>query len=133
MVKEIDRFRKVEKTTKERRKDLTPLKVYCNSEQRDAIRNNAKRLDMSVSTYLMSIGVSSIKLAVQQDDLELHELLRINGDLGRLGGLIKLWLTNNKRTELIGRNELHDILNKICTTQDILIEAINAYRQSHKF
>lgn len=44
--------------------------------------------------------------------------MRINGDLGRLGGLLKLWLTNDERTAEFGEATIRAVLSKIESTQD---------------
>ena len=48
----------------------------------------------------------------------MEELARINGDLGRLGGLLKLWLTNDARTAEFGEATIRALLSKIEATQD---------------
>ena len=43
----------------------------------------------------------------------MEELARINGDLGRLAGLLKLWLTNDARTARFGESTIRAVLAKI--------------------
>ena len=50
--------------------------------------------------------------------MRVRELARINGDLGRLGGLLKLWLTNDERTAQFGEATLRAVLARIEATQD---------------
>jgi hypothetical protein len=40
-----------------------------------------------------------------------HEI-RINGDLGWLGGLLKLWLSNDERATHFGYTQLQVVLGK---------------------
>lgn len=54
------------------------------------------------------------------DHRNVEELIRINGDLGRLGGLLKLWLTNDERTAAFGESTVRGLLAKIEATQDEL-------------
>ena len=49
---------------------------------------------------------------------QVRELARINGELGRLGGLLKLWLTDDARTAQFGRSTILAVLNKIEATQE---------------
>jgi hypothetical protein len=49
---------------------------------------------------------------------QVRELSRINGDLGRIGGLLKLWLTNDERTLGFGPETIRAVLAKIEKTQD---------------
>ncbi len=62
------------------------LRVPVLPEEREAIGRQARQADLSVARYLREVGQGySIKGIV---DLEqVRELARINGDLGRLGGL----------------------------------------------
>jgi hypothetical protein len=52
------------------------------------------------------------------DYQQVRALARINGDLGRLGGLLKLWLSHDERTAHIGEATLRALLSKIEATQD---------------
>jgi len=47
-----------------------------------------------------------------------RELVRINGDLGRLGGLLKLWLTDDARTARFGVDTILALLARIEATQE---------------
>ena len=52
------------------------------------------------------------------DQESILELARINGDLGRLGGLLKLWLTHQDRA--MERERLESLLGQIEATQNLL-------------
>jgi hypothetical protein len=67
------------------------LQVYVNKAERDAITARAKLSGMSLSNYLRSAAVGApIKSAL---DLEaVSTLAKVNGDQGRLGGLLKMYL-----------------------------------------
>ncbi len=45
---------------------------------------------MSVAAYLRSVGAGDQPRALADRD-QVYALLKINGDLGRLGGLISAW------------------------------------------
>lgn len=47
-----------------------------------------------------------------------EEQTRINGDLGRLGVLLKLWLINDERTKDFGEATIRAVLAKIEDSQD---------------
>ena len=47
-----------------------------------------------------------------------RDLVRVNGDLGRLGGLLKLWLTDDPRTARFGDDTIRALLARIEATQD---------------
>ena len=70
-----------------------PIKVYVSTEERARIEANAAATRLSLSDYLRSVGTGYEPPSAY--DLEaVRELAKVNGDLGRLGGLLKLWLTD---------------------------------------
>jgi hypothetical protein len=72
---------------------------------------------MSLSTFLLTVG-QGYKVTGIVDFEQVRELARINGDLGRLGGLLKLWLTNDVRTAQFGEATIRALLNQIEAKQD---------------
>ncbi|WP_419593755.1 plasmid mobilization protein, partial [Thiolapillus sp.] len=68
------------------------LRVPVLQEERQIIERQAKQAGMSVARYLREVG-QGYPINGIVDDEQVRELARINGDLGRLGGLLKLWLT----------------------------------------
>lgn len=105
------------KDKKKTRKESPPIKVYCLPEERVQIEANAKAAGMSLSAFLLTIG-QGYKVTGIVDFEQVRELARINGDLGRLGGLLKLWLTNDRRTAQFGEATIRALLNRIESTQD---------------
>lgn len=118
-----------DKALSERRKDQSPIKVYCTRSQRQVIEQNAGIVGMSLSTYLQRVG-TNCSLNVHSHNEDVEKLLRINADLGRLGGLIKLWLTNDRKTKLVGQQELHRLLAQISATQSELIDTLIEFKRS---
>lgn len=103
------------------RKNTTPIKVYCMPEERDAIKANAAATGYTASNYLLRVGIGyPIKSIL--DNTRVEELMKINGDLGRLGGLLKLWLTNDERTAAFGEPTIRALLSKINDNQDAIYE-----------
>ncbi|NLC09417.1 MAG: hypothetical protein GX782_05565 [Gammaproteobacteria bacterium] len=49
------------------------------------------------------------------------ELARISGDLGRLGGLLKWWLTDDERTANFSRDTILRLLERIDGIQDEMV------------
>ena len=100
-----------------------PIKVYCLPDDRRQIETNAKAAGLSLSTYLMNVGLGyQIKGIV--DNNEVEKLAKINGDLGRLGGLLKLWLTNDERTAHFSEATLRAVLSRIVDSQDRMVEVM---------
>ena len=93
------------------------LRVPVFDDEKDAIEAQAARAGMSVARYLREVGQGyQIKGVVDYE--QVRELARINGDLGRLGGLLKLWLTNDERTAQYGQSTILAVLSKIEATQE---------------
>jgi hypothetical protein len=109
--------------SKTTRRGGPPIKVYCLPDDRRQIEVNAKAAGLSLSTYLMNVGLGyQIKGIV--DNNEVEKLAKINGDLGRLGGLLKLWLTNDERTAHFSEATLRAVLSRIVDSQDRMIEVM---------
>lgn len=105
------------------RKGSPPIKVYCLPEERRAIEANAKATGTSLSTYLLNVGMGYQVRSIV-DNQQVEELARINGDLGRLGGLLKLWLTNDRLTAQFGESTIRAVLSRIEDTQEQMIDAM---------
>lgn len=87
------------------------------TEEREGIARQAKQAGLSVARYLRDVGQGyPIKSIVDYEQVCI--LVRINSDLGRLGGLLKLWLTDDVRTAHFDTATLRALLRRIETTQD---------------
>jgi len=104
---------------KKTRKGSPPIKVYCLPEERDLIEANARAAGMSLSAFLLAVG-QGYKITGIVDFEQVREMARINGDLGRLGGLLKLWLTNDVRTAKFGESTIRALLRRIESAQNEL-------------
>ena len=102
------------------RKDYQPIKVYCFPDERQTIEQQAHSTGLSKSSYLLRVGMGyPIRSIV--DNYQVEELVKINGDLGRLGGLLKLWLSNGKPAPGIDARTIRETLKKIDRTQDQML------------
>lgn len=101
------------------RKSSTPIKVYCLPEEKAQITENAKAAGLSLSTFLLRVG-AGFEVRTVLDYQRIEELARINGDLGRLGGLLKLWLTNDERLRGVRAEELRRLLSGIERNQEVM-------------
>jgi len=101
------------------RKGSTPIKVYCLPEEKSQIAENAKAAGLSLSTFLLRVG-AGYDVRTVLDYQRIEDLARINGDLGRLGGLLKLWLTNDERLRGVRAEELRILLSKIERNQEAM-------------
>lgn len=69
------------------------LRVVVNDDERRVIEEAARAAGLSVSAYLRSLGVGH-QPASAMDHAAIDSLIRVAGDQGRLGGLLKLWLAD---------------------------------------
>ncbi len=102
------------------RKDSQPIKVYCFPDERETIEQQARSTGLSKSSYLLRVGMGyPIRSIVDHHQVE--ELVKINGDLGRLGGLLKLWLSSEKSIGGIDARTIRETLKKIDGAQDHML------------
>lgn len=103
-----------EQENERRRKQHLRVPVF--PDEKGLIEENARAAGMSVARFLREVG-QGYKVQGVTDYERVRELARINGDLGRLGGLLKLWLTDDVRTAAFGAETVYRLLARIETTQ----------------
>ncbi len=89
----------------------TALKIYVTDDEHKAVTAKARQCSLSVSEFGRRVCLG-LPIQSQAERQEFLDLLQINADLGRLGGLLKLWLTDPaKRRGMAGsaRSLLHEI------------------------
>ncbi|EJF82629.1 plasmid mobilization protein [Bartonella rattimassiliensis] len=70
------------------------LSVWCTFEEKESIEENAKQTGLSISTYLRTTGhLEPVKANIDYEAVKY--LTKLQGDLGRVAGLLKLWLVTN--------------------------------------
>lgn len=80
------------------RRDSTPIYVWVTLQEKMGIQEMARTTGNSASAYLRKVGLGyEVKSVLDFEGV--GELAKVNGDLGRLGGLLKLWLSNDKRLQ----------------------------------
>jgi len=93
------------------------LRVPVLPAEEKMIKKAAVSAGLPTAAYLRSVGLGyQIKSVL--DNQRVEQLARINGDLGRLGGLLKLWLSNDPRTREFGKSTIFAVLSKIEDTQE---------------
>jgi hypothetical protein len=81
--------------TREVRDRQRPLKVWVTTTERTEIEQRAAGAGLSVSAYLRASGMNHPLRSVY-DLAAVEELAKVGADLGRLGGLLKLWLATKR-------------------------------------
>jgi hypothetical protein len=77
------------------RRKLPPIKVWVNEDERAEIADRAAQAGMSMSAYLLAAGMNHPIRSVL-DLKAVADLAKVNGDLGRVAGLLKLWLAERR-------------------------------------
>ena len=107
------------------RKNGRHLRVPVLPEEEMLIKTNAERAGLTVAAYLRNVGMG-YEIRGIVDNNEVERLAKINGDLGRLGGLLKLWLTNDVRTAQFGETTIRAALARIEDTQNKMIDVMRS-------
>lgn len=87
------------------------------------IKSNAATAGLSIAEYLRRVSLEyQIQSNVDKDCV--LQLAKINGDLGRLGGLLKLWLTQDKRVAHFDSQTIRKLLSRIQITQNAMFDVV---------
>ncbi len=104
-------------------KRLLHFRVPVTLDEEQEIRTKARDTGLSVAKYMRQVSLGYfVPSAI--DNQQVEKLLRINGDLGRIGGLLKMWLTNDVRLKITTKAEIEATLATIRTTQNAMLDAI---------
>lgn len=74
------------------------LTIKVTEEELKKLHKQAQNCGMTLSMYLRSLGLNYPINSII-DEMALNELMKAKGDLGRMGGLFKMWLTNNDKKQ----------------------------------
>lgn len=105
------------------------LRVPVTPAEGDAIEYLAKETGLPIAAYLRLVGLGHQPRSMI-DREQARELVRVNGDLGRLGGLLKLWLTDDDKLDEFKPERMsriiRGVLTKIEENQDELRAIVKA-------
>lgn len=90
------------------RRELPPIKVWVSAGERSRVAQYASQAGMSLSAYLLAVGLNTPIRSVV-DLSAVADLAKVNGDLGRNAGLLKLWLSD-KRGQGAGASDVEDMM-----------------------
>lgn len=72
-----------------------PIEVWVTDEEKATITEKAEEAGMSRSGYLRALGLNTPIRSVV-DLRAVADLAKVNGDTGRVAGLLKLWLAEKR-------------------------------------
>ncbi len=101
------------------RRTTTPINVWCLPSERAEIETHAKAAGMSLSAFLRAVGIGYEPRSVI-DYQQVALLAQSHADLNRLGGLLKMWLTNQER---MSPQEVAHLLKEISESNRQIAEA----------
>jgi hypothetical protein len=104
------------------RNRLLPMKTFVTDSERELIERRAKEARLSVSAYLRAAGLGQPVRSVLDHDAVLR-LAKVNGDQGRLGGLLKLWLVD-RPGQALSEADVRRLLDRIGELQGRLAEVV---------
>jgi hypothetical protein len=105
------------------RKHGRHLRVPVLPDEEIEIKSNAVQAGLSIAEYLRRIGLGfQIQSAIDKDYI--LQLSKINADMGRLGGLLKLWLVQDRRVAHFDHRQIKILLDRIQTTQETMFEVV---------
>lgn len=107
------------------RKNCRRLRVPVLPDEEKSIIENASRVGLPTAVFLRRLGLGHEVKSVL-DHQKILDLARINADLGRLGGLLKLWLTNDERLKNVSSQKISQLLDAIKKTQDKLFDVVQS-------
>ena len=109
------------------RKNSPRFQIPVFAEEAKAIKDQAKAAGLSVSAYFRNLALGyEIRSALDQDNIS--QLAKINADQGRLGGLLKMWLTNHEKLKGHDSDQLRitilGALDRIIENQEAMFDIV---------
>lgn len=105
--------------TRDRQK---PAKVFLTARERAEIEGRAAAAGLSLSSYLRAAGLGYPVRSVL-DHEAVMALAKVNADQGRLGGLLKLWLSS-RLGEGAAERDVRGVLEQVEALQRELARAV---------
>lgn len=107
------------------KRQRTHIKIWCSPDEKAAIEELAASVGESASSYLRLVGLGHQPRSMI-DREQARELVRVNGDLGRLGGLLKLWLTDDPKLDEFKPQRMARIIRGVLTKIEANQEELRA-------
>jgi hypothetical protein len=113
---------------KRRRKRLM-LSVWALPEEKEIVDGRARGYGLSTSSYLLRLGMGNEPQSTL-DQEAVQTLAKLNGDQGRLGGLLKLLLTNEDKLRRAGNRaalvaQIESVLSDVKQVQERIRARVN--------
>ena len=93
----------------ETRKRTQQIKIRVSPEEKKLLEEGAGRCDLSVPAWLRKLGLGH-RPASHVDIQAVEKIARLHGDLGRVGGLLKMWINNGSEARQASDLDVPDLL-----------------------
>jgi len=118
------------KEKKPARRRGKPIEVWVTDEEKAAITDKANEAGMSRSGYLRALGMNTPIRSVV-DLTAVGDLAKVSGDLGRVAGLLKLWLAE-KRGEGADAIDVESVMIEFRRLQVVIGMKMGAIVKAHR-
>jgi hypothetical protein len=113
------------------RKHGKHLRVPVLPDEETLIKENAARASLTVAEYLRRLSLGHV-IKGTIDSENVLKLVKINADQGRLGGLLKLWLTDDPKLALANiawtPAVVRALLKRIEANQDEMLRLVQSLK-----
>ncbi|HCE6625614.1 TPA: CopG family transcriptional regulator [Pseudomonas aeruginosa] len=77
------------------RRQVPPIKVWVTDDEKAELTRRADSSGLSCAAFLRAVGLNQ-PIGSRADLEAVRELVKLNGDFGRVAGLLKLWLVEKR-------------------------------------
>ncbi|MDC7898141.1 plasmid mobilization protein [Escherichia coli] len=106
------------------------IKVRVNNDEKAELADRAAQAGLSLSAYMKVAGLNA-PIRERSDLSAVTDLVRVNGDLGRVAGLLKLWLAE-KRGQSARSMDIEKVMIEFRALQASIREKMSAIVVSRK-
>lgn len=99
------------------------VSIRLTEEEKKEIDRKADACCLTRSQYIRQTALGIVPKS-KLDHQVVHALAKLNGDVGRVGGLLKLWLTRNEDADLHHSLDVRAIVKEISFVKLAILEAI---------
>lgn len=107
-----------------------PIEVWVTEDEKTTISERAGEAGLSRSGYLRALGLNTPIRSVV-DLKAVSDLAKVNGDLGRVAGLLKLWLTEQRGQEASAL-DMEGVMVEFRELQSIVREKMGLVVKAHR-
>lgn len=106
------------------------IKVWVNNDEKAELADRAAQAGLSLSAYMKVAGLNA-PIRARSDLSAVTDLVRVNGDIGRVAGLLKLWLAE-KRGQSARSMDIEKVMIEFRALQASIREKMSAIVVSRK-